>query len=81
MQLQAATLKNNTHQLGQLSHTMGNLGHDVGRAIASQPPPRIQATLSHPNAVLGQSTNPQKLGLLTRPYPVSLSVAGFDYGP
>jgi len=51
MQLQVATMKNNTHQLGLLSHSMGNLGHDVGRAIASQPLPTIQATLSHPNVI------------------------------
>jgi len=81
MDLQAATLRNDTHQLGQLSHTMGNLGHDVGRAIASQPPPAIQATLSHPNAAHGQSTDLQQMGSLTRPHPVGLSVAGFNHSP
>jgi len=49
---QAAALKTNAQQLGQLSHAMGNLVHDVRKAIASQPPPAIQATLSHPNVAL-----------------------------
>jgi len=78
MDLQAATLKTNAQQLGQLTHAMGNLGHDVGKAIASQPPPTIQATLSHPNAVPGQSIDPHQMRLLTRPHPVSLSLPRFN---
>jgi len=63
--LQAATLKTNPQQLGQLTSAMGNLGHDVGKAIASHPPPTIQATLSHPSAVLGQSVDLKVMGSLT----------------
>ena len=84
MDLQAATLKTNAQQIGQLTATMGslgNLGHDVGRAIANHPPPTIQATLSHSSIAPGQSMNPRDMGSLTRPFPVSLSLPGFDYGP
>jgi len=81
MDLQAATLKANAQQLRQLTFAMGNLGHDVGKAIASHPPPTIQATLSHPNAVPGQSVDPHEMGSLTRPHPVSLSLLAFNYGP
>jgi len=65
MDLQAATLRSNAQQIGQLTATMGNLGnlgHDVGRAIASHPPPTIQATLSHSSVTPGQSMNPRDMG-------------------
>jgi len=84
MDLQAATLRSNAQQIGQLTSAMGNLGNlgnDVGRAIASHPPPTVQATLSHSSVTPGQSMNPREMGLLTRPLPVSLSLQGFSYGP
>jgi len=65
MDLQAATLKSSAQQLGQLTSAMGNLGHDVGKAIASHPPPTIQATLSHSNVAPGQLMNPREMGSLT----------------
>jgi len=81
MDLQVATLKTNAHQLGRLASAMGNLGHDVGKAIASHPPPTIQATLRHPSAVLGQSVDLKEMGSLTQPHPVCLSLSTFNYGP
>jgi len=41
----------------------------------------LQATLSHPNAVVGQSNDPRVLGSLTCTVPVGMSVESFDYGP
>jgi len=82
--LQAATLQSQAQQLEHLTNHMGNLGYEVGRAIASHPTQHshtIQATLSHPNAVPGQSTNPRALGSLTRTIPPSISLPNFDYGP
>ena len=82
--LQAATMRSNAQQLAHLTNHLGNLGHEVGRAIASHPTRHnhtIQATLSHPNAMPGQSNNPLDLGSLTQTIPVSLSIPMFDYGP
>jgi len=82
--LQAATLQSQAQQLDHLTHHLGSLGYEVGRAIASHPTQHshtIQATLSHPNAVAGQSTDPRVLGSLTRAVPVGMSVSNFDYGP
>jgi len=56
-QLQAATMRSNNQQLEHLTNHLGNLGQEVGKAIASHPTRHshtIQATLSHPNAVPGQ---------------------------
>ena len=78
--LQAATLQSQAQQLEHLTNHLGNLGYEVGRAIASHPTQHshtIQATLSHPNAVAGQSTDPQVLGSLTREIPVGMSVPNF----
>jgi len=58
--LQAATLKSNTQQREHLTNDLGNMGCEFGRAIANHPTQHshtIQAALSHPNAVPGQSTN------------------------
>jgi len=82
--LQAATMRSNVQQLEHLTNYLGNLGHEVGKAIASHPTHHnhtIQATLSHPNAVPGQSNDPRDLGSLTRTIPVSMSIPTFDYGP
>jgi len=82
--LQAATMRSNSQQLEHLTNHLGNLGHEVGRAIASHPTSHnhtIQATLSHPNAVPGQSADPRVLGSLTRTVPVSMSIPTYDYGP
>jgi len=82
--LQAATLQSNAHQLAHLTNHLGNLGYEVGRAIVNHPTQHshtIQATLSHPNAVPGQSNDPRDLGSLTRAIPVSVSLPTFDYGP
>jgi len=82
--LQAATMQSNNQQLEHLTNHLGNLGHEVGKAIASHPTRHshaIQATLSHPNAVPGQSTDPWDLGSLTRFIPVSMSLPTHDYGP
>jgi len=82
--LQAATMRSNNQQLKHLTNHLGNLGHEVGKAIASHPTRHshtIQAALSHPNAVPGQSTDPRDLGSLTRTIPVSMSLPTFDYGP
>jgi len=54
MRLQAAATRSNDQQLAHLTNHMGNLGTEVGKAIASHPTRHaIQATLSHPNAVPG----------------------------
>jgi len=82
--LQAATMQSNAQQLEHLTNRLGNLGYEVGRAIANHPTRHshtIQATLSHPNAVLGQSNDPRDLGSLTRTIPVSMSLPTFDCGP
>jgi len=82
MQLQAATMRSNAQQLQHLTNPLGNLGTKVGKVIASHPTCHaIQATLSHPNVILGQSNDPQHLGSLTRPHPVSMSIPTFNYGP
>jgi len=78
--LQAATMQANQQQLQHLINHLGTLGTEVGRAIASHPT-SIQATLSHPSAIPGQSNDPQQLGSLTRPIPVGMSIKGFDYRP
>jgi len=77
-------MRSNNQQLEHLTNHLGNLGHEVGKAIASHPTRHshtIQAALSHPNAVPGQSTDPRDLGSLTRTIPVSMSLPTFDYGP
>jgi len=82
--LQAATLQSQAQQLEHLTRHLGNLGYEVGRAIASHPTQHshtLQAMLSHPNAVVGQSTHPRVLGSLTRAVPVGMSVENFNYGP
>jgi len=82
--LQAATLQSNAQQLEHLTNHLGNLGYELGRAISTHPTCHshtLQATLSPPNTVAGQSTDPRVLGSLTRPIPVSMSLATFDYGP
>jgi len=82
--LQAATMRSNVQQLEHLTNHLGNLGHEVGKAIASHPTRHnhtIQATLSHPNAVPGQANDPRDLGSLTRTTPVSMSIPTFDYSP
>jgi len=82
--LQAATLQSNAQQLEHLTNHLGNLGYKVGRAVSTHPTRHshtLQAALSHPNAVAGQSTDPRALGSLTRPIPVSMSLSTFDYGP
>jgi len=82
--LQAATLQSQAQLLENLTRNLGNLGYEVGRAIASHPTQHshtLRATLSHPNAVVGQSNDPEVLGSLTRAIPVGMSVESFDYGP
>jgi len=82
--LQATTLQSNAQQLEHLSNHLGNLGYEVGRAISTHPTHHshtLQATLNPSNTVAGQSTDPRALGSLTRPIPVSMSLATFDYGP
>jgi len=82
--LQAAATQSNAQQLKHLTGHLGKMGCEFGRAIASHPAQRshtIQAALSHPSAVPGQSTDPQVLGSLTRPIPVGVSVSNFDCGP
>jgi len=67
--LQAASIRANQLQLQHLTNHLGNLGHEVGRAIASHPVRHnhtIQATLSQPNVTPGQSNDSQVLGSLTR---------------
>jgi len=78
--LQAATMRANQQQLQHLTNHLGTLGTEVGGAIASHPT-HIQATLCHPSAIPGQSNDPQQQGSLTRPFPVGMSLKGFDYGP
>jgi len=59
--LQAATLQSNAQQLEHLTSHLGNMGYEFGRAIASHPAQHnhtIQAALSHPSVVPGQSTDP-----------------------
>jgi len=59
MQLQAATMWSNAQQLQHLTNHLGNLGTEVGKVIASHPTSHaIQATLSHPNDMPGQSNDP-----------------------
>jgi len=82
--LQAALMRANQLQLWHLTNHLGNLGHEVGRAIASHPTRHshtIQATLSQPNIAPGQSNDSRMLGSLTRTVPVSLSIPSFNYGP
>jgi len=82
--LQATALQSQAQQLENLTNHLGNLGYEVGRAIASHPTQHshtIQAALSHPNAVAGQSTDPRVLGSLTCEIPVGMSVPNFDCGP
>jgi len=82
--LQADLMWANQLQLRHLTNHLGNLGHEVGRAIASHPARHshtIQATLSQPNVAPGQSNDSRTLGSLTRTVPVGLSVPSFNYGP
>jgi len=82
--LQAALMRANQLQLWHLTNHLDNLGHEVGRAIASHPTRHnhaIQATLSQPNVAPGQSNDSRTLGSLTRTVPVGLSVPSFNYGP
>jgi len=82
--LQAASIRANQLQFQHLTNHLGNLGHEVGRAIASHPTCHnhtIQATLSQPNVAPGQSNNPQVLGSLTCTTPPSMSIPSFNYSP
>jgi len=82
--LQAASMRANQLQLWHLTNHLGNLGHEVGRAIASHPTRHshtIQATLSQPNIAPGQSNDSRTLGSLTRTVPVGLSIPSFNDGP
>ena len=82
--LQAARIQANQLQVQHLTNHLGNLGHKVGKAIASHPTRpnhRIQATLSQPNVAPGQSNDPWVLGSLTRTTPPSMSIPSFNYGP
>jgi len=82
--LQAASMQANQMQLQHLTNHLGNLGHEVGRAIASHPARHnhmIQATLSQPNVAPGQSNDPRVLGSLTRTATPSMSIPSFNYGP
>jgi len=82
--LQAALMRANQLQLQHLTNHLGNLGHEVGKAIASHPTRHnhtIQATLSQPNVAPGQSNDPRVLGSLTRTPPPSMSIPSFNYGP
>jgi len=83
--LQAALMQANQMQLQHLTNHLGNLGHEVGKAIASHPTRHnhttIQATLSQPNVAPGQSNDPRVLGLLTQTTPPSMSVPSFNYSP
>jgi len=66
--LQAALMRANQLQLQHLTNHLGNLGHEVGKAITSHPTHHnhtTQATLSQPNVAPGQSNDPRVLGLLT----------------
>ena len=82
--LQAAAFQSQAQLLKNLTRNLGNLGHDVGRAIASHPTQHshaLRAALSHPNAAVGQSNDPEVLGSLTRAIPIGMSVESFDCGP
>jgi len=82
--LQAASIRANQLQLQHLTNHLGNLGHEVGRAIASHPTRHnhmIQATLSQPNVAPGQSNDSRALGSLTHTTPPSMSIPSFNYGP
>jgi len=82
--LQAASMRANQLQLQHLTNHLGNLGHEVRRAIASHPTRHnhtIQATLSQPNVAPGQSNDSRVLGSLTRTVPASMSIPSFNYGP
>jgi len=82
--LQAASMRANQLQLQHLTNHLGNLGHEVGRAIASHPTRHnhtIHATLSQPNVAPGQSNDSRVLGSLTRTAPASMSIPPFSYGP
>ena len=82
--LQAASMRANQMQLQHLTNHLGNLGHEVGNAIASHPARHkhtIQATLSQPNVAPGQSNDPRVLGSLTQTAPPSMSIPLFNCGP
>jgi len=82
--LQAASIRANQLQLQHLTNHLGNLGHEVGRAIASHPTCHnhtIQATLSQPNVAPGQSNDSRVLGSLRHTAPPSMSIPSFNYGP
>jgi len=82
--LQAAAFQSQAQLLENLTRNLGNLDHDVGRAIASHPAQHshtLRAALSPPNATVGQSNDPAVLGSLARAIPVSMSVDSFDCGP
>jgi len=82
--LQAATQQSNAQQLEHLTNHLGNLGHEVGRAVSAHPTHHshaLQATLNPSNTVAGQSTDPRVSGSLTCPIPISMSLATFDCGP
>jgi len=82
MQLQAATLRSNAQQLANLGGCMGNIGTEVGKAIANNPTrSTMHATISQPNAVAGQSNDPTQMGSLMHKHPVRMSVPDFDYDP
>jgi len=56
--LQASTFQSQSQMLESLTRNLGNLGHDVGRATASQPSQHnhtLRAALSPPTATVGQS--------------------------
>jgi len=77
-------MRANQLQLQHLTKHLGNLGNEVGRAIASHPTRHnhaIQATLSQPNVAPGQSNDPRELGSLTRIAPPRMSIQSFNYGP
>jgi len=79
--LQAAAFQSQAQLLKSLTRNLGNLGHDVGRAVASHPAHHdhtLRATLSPPNVAVGQSNDPTALGSLTRVTPVGMSVASYD---
>jgi len=82
--LQAASIWANQLQLQHLTNHLGNLGHEVGRAIASHPTHHnhtTQATLSQPNVAPGQSNDSRVLGSLTRTTPPSMTIPSFNYSP
>jgi len=82
--LQAALMWANQLQLQHLTDHLGNLCHEVGRAIASHPTRHsheMQATLSQLNVAPGQSNDSRVLGSLTRAAPPSMSIPSFNCGP